>query len=174
MTNSLTLDGFRSWFEKAVRIEEDIDWQIHTIDYAAFKERLRHFSRRRAKLRAMLRESPNGRISEQVLMNVMGTNDVSNNLTIAQHASPAFVTSPVEMEELNKHADSSNNDNNHRPRAHQYMLDDVEPTSSESPSTHDSQGSGTNWGRKEQAQRHAPRLDCGTQRNDQVFDLGNG
>jgi hypothetical protein len=152
MTNSLSLDSFRSWFEKAVRVEEDIDWQIHTIDYAAFKERLRHFSRRRAKLRAMLRESPTGRISEQVLMNVLGTNDISNNITIAQHASPAFVTSPVEMEELNKPVNFNSNDDNTSiglvPSTNYMPFDDVEPTSSDSPSDNsDSQGSGRDRGR---------------------------
>jgi hypothetical protein len=66
------LDGFRPWLERATRIEEDKDWSVHTIDYAAFKRNLRHFSKRRAQLRAMLTASSDDSIMESELYHILG------------------------------------------------------------------------------------------------------
>lgn len=87
-------DGFRSWLEKAVRIEDDaaiattaispavansagylnntnIDWSPHTVDYASFKVRLRYFVQRRVKLRTLLRNSEDHCISEATLEDIL-------------------------------------------------------------------------------------------------------
>ena len=68
------LDAFRPWLEKATRVEDEIDWSVHTIDYAGFKRRLLEFSKRRAKLRTMLRNSPDGHITRNEVDKVLGPN----------------------------------------------------------------------------------------------------
>jgi hypothetical protein len=72
------LDGFRPWLEKATRVEDgvgvdsDIDWSVHTVDYAAFKRRLLEFSKRRAMLRQMLLASDNDSIPAAELATILG------------------------------------------------------------------------------------------------------
>jgi Sugar (and other) transporter len=58
--DNFRLDGFRLWLQRATRVEDEVDWSVHTIDYASFKRRLHNFSKRRAKLRAMMRNSLDG------------------------------------------------------------------------------------------------------------------
>jgi len=64
-------DGFGHLFEKALRAEEDVDWSQHTVDYVLFKARLKFFARRRARLRNMIRDSPDGRIPETILEGIL-------------------------------------------------------------------------------------------------------
>lgn len=63
------LNGFRSSLEEATRIDDDgndgddgqqHDWSVHTVDYAQFKSRLRQYSRRRAQVRQLIRQSDDG------------------------------------------------------------------------------------------------------------------
>jgi Major Facilitator Superfamily len=81
-------DGFRTWLEKAVRVEEEeeangssnnnnnisnlLDWGAHTVDYGRFKQRLKYFARRRSQLRNMVRNSPDQRISDEILVDMLG------------------------------------------------------------------------------------------------------
>lgn len=69
------MDGFRGWLEKAVRCDVDdcdVDWSAHTVDYPRFKKRLKFFARRRSQIRNMIRSSDDNRISEQVLIDLLG------------------------------------------------------------------------------------------------------
>lgn len=66
------MDGFRGWLEKAVRADDTVDWGAHTIDYPRFKKRLKFFGRRRSQIRNMIRSSSDGKISEQVLVDLLG------------------------------------------------------------------------------------------------------
>jgi hypothetical protein len=75
MESTLAADGFRTWLEKAARVEEGTDWTVHCIDYGKFKDRLRFFARRRANLRSLLRASPDGRISDHTLANELKSDD---------------------------------------------------------------------------------------------------
>ncbi|GKY96584.1 hypothetical protein MPSEU_000618000 [Mayamaea pseudoterrestris] len=68
---ALSHDGFRAVYEKALRKDEYVDWSPHTVNYAAFKQTLRLFAGRRSKLRNLLRESTDDRISEQQMNAVL-------------------------------------------------------------------------------------------------------
>jgi hypothetical protein len=63
------MDSFRTALERAIRVDDEthLDWSGHTVDYAAFKEILRFFAWRRSKLRSLIRESPDRRVSVDVL-----------------------------------------------------------------------------------------------------------
>ena len=64
-------ESFRSWLEKAIRVDDNIDWTPHTVDYGLFKVLLKGMARRRVKLRKLLREAPNGRLSNEALHQVL-------------------------------------------------------------------------------------------------------
>ena len=66
-------DGFLGYLEKATRNEEDSDWTSHTVDYSVFKRILKKICRRRYEIRSMLRKSPDGKLSEEVVAQVLGT-----------------------------------------------------------------------------------------------------
>jgi len=66
------MEGFRISLEKAIRMEDEIDWSIHTVDYVMFKRRLRVFAKRRARLRELIRESPDERIPQNVVDAILG------------------------------------------------------------------------------------------------------
>ena len=66
------LKGFRLLLERATRVDDDNDWSVHTVDYAAFKRMLRHFSKRRAELRAILTQSEDDCIDETHLAHILG------------------------------------------------------------------------------------------------------
>jgi hypothetical protein len=72
MSKALNTDGFRGWLEKAVRADDDVDWSSHTVDYPRFKQRLKFFARRRSQIRNMVRTSADGKLSEQVLIDLLG------------------------------------------------------------------------------------------------------
>jgi Major Facilitator Superfamily len=59
-------EGFRGCLETAV---DDLD---RVVDYAHFKQRLKYFGRRRAQLRHMLQQQPDGMLSEQTLFDLVG------------------------------------------------------------------------------------------------------
>lgn len=89
-------DGFRGALARAIRCEEPthdeyndehgttittattttatrfVDWSSHTVDYPRFKKRLQFFARRRSQIRAMIRNSTDQRLSEQVLVDLLG------------------------------------------------------------------------------------------------------
>jgi hypothetical protein len=74
------LDGFRPWLEKATRVQDndnneldDVDWSVHTVDYAAFKKRLLEFSKRRAMLRQLLLASDDDAIPATELATILGS-----------------------------------------------------------------------------------------------------
>jgi hypothetical protein len=66
------MDGFRGSLKKAVRCDENHDWSSHTVDYPRFKKRLKFFARRRSQIRNMIRSSSDHKISEQVLIDLLG------------------------------------------------------------------------------------------------------
>lgn len=66
------MDGFRSLLDQSVRNDDDNDWSVHTIDYGSFKQTLRFFARRRSRIKAMLRQSKDGRLAEDVLTTIIG------------------------------------------------------------------------------------------------------
>lgn len=84
--SSLSMESFRQWFEKAIR-NDNKDWSQHTVDYAAFKHSLRYFTRRRARLRLLLRESPDGKLSEAQLNQVLEDRSIEPELDAPEDAS---------------------------------------------------------------------------------------
>lgn len=67
-------DSFRICLHEATRVEEDgLDWTPHTVDYVLFKQILKRMSNRRYQIRNMLRKSPDGRLSEEAIAQVMGS-----------------------------------------------------------------------------------------------------
>jgi hypothetical protein len=66
------MEGFRTCLERAIRVEDEIDWSVHTVDYVMFKRRLRVFAKRRARLRELIRASPDERIPQNVLTAILG------------------------------------------------------------------------------------------------------
>jgi hypothetical protein len=72
MEDELDFGGFKALLEKASRIEDNIDWSVHTVDYDQFKKRLRSFAQRRVRIRSMLLASVDGSISEQELLEMLG------------------------------------------------------------------------------------------------------
>lgn len=65
-------DGYRPWLSRAIRVDDDNDWSVHTIDYTGFKKKLQFFSKRRQQLRALLAQSGDDSILATELDNVMG------------------------------------------------------------------------------------------------------
>lgn len=59
-------EGFRGCLEKAV---DDLD---SVVNYAHFKQRLKYFGRRRAQLRHMMQQQPDGMVSEQTVVDLVG------------------------------------------------------------------------------------------------------
>jgi len=64
--------GFRECLQKAFRMEEDVDWSRHYIDYARFKQRLKFFARRRSQIRNMVATAADKRMSEETLRDLCG------------------------------------------------------------------------------------------------------
>jgi len=169
MATALNLnDGFRSWLEKAVRIEEgaaiattaispavanspnylnnnNIDWSPHTVDYASFKARLRYFVQRRVKLRTLLRRSEDHCISEATLEDIL--TDRGNHFRhTASPCADAYIPFDDDDEDLLRQASS----------ADEAFPD---PAAESTRITTD---------------RHAPYLTSRTCGNDCLFELGNG
>jgi hypothetical protein len=65
-------NGFRPRLERATRIEEDTDWSVHTVDYVAFKRKVRYFSKRRTQLRTMLAASSDNSILASEMDPILG------------------------------------------------------------------------------------------------------
>lgn len=74
------IDGFRSWYDKALRLEHDqaIDWTPHTVDYVTFKQTLKAYAERRSRLRKLLRESSDHRLPEELITNIVQTTTIIN------------------------------------------------------------------------------------------------
>jgi Major Facilitator Superfamily len=66
------MEGFRTSLERAIRMEGEIDWSVHTFDYVMFKRRLRVFAKRRARLRALIQASPDQRIPQNIVDSILG------------------------------------------------------------------------------------------------------
>ena len=66
------MEGFRLSLERAIRMEDEIDWSVHTVDYVMFKRRLKVFAKRRSRLRELLRSAPDERIPEEVVTAILG------------------------------------------------------------------------------------------------------
>lgn len=66
------MEGFRTCLERAIRIQDEIDWSVHTVDYVLFKRRLRVFANRRSRLRELIRASPDERIPQNVVTAILG------------------------------------------------------------------------------------------------------
>lgn len=66
------MEGFRTALERAIRVEDEMDWGVHTIDYVMFKRRLKVFAKRRARLRELIRASPDERIPQDVVTAILG------------------------------------------------------------------------------------------------------
>ncbi|KAL7559301.1 hypothetical protein ACA910_001384 [Epithemia clementina (nom. ined.)] len=86
-------ESFRIWLEKAIRSDDDADWTAHTVDYAAFKIMLKGMAKRRVKLRRLIREAPNGRLSHAVLQQTL--------------SEPLTSASKIDMTDTNNHGMSS-------------------------------------------------------------------
>lgn len=71
----VTMEGFKTALERAIRKEDDIDWSNHTVDYVLFKRRLKYFAERRSSLRCLIRESLDKRLPKAALINVLGQTD---------------------------------------------------------------------------------------------------
>ena len=63
--------AFRLHYEQAIRVEENVDWSVHSIDYHLFKRRLTFFTERRARLRRAMATGGNG-VSESTLVSILG------------------------------------------------------------------------------------------------------
>ena len=72
MEDELDSGGFRNLLDQALRVEASVDWSAHHINYSQFKKRLKVFAQRRVRIRNMIRESPDGRLSEEALQEAMG------------------------------------------------------------------------------------------------------
>jgi Major Facilitator Superfamily len=66
------MEAFRTSLERAIRMEGEIDWSVHTFDYVMFKRRLRVFAKRRSRLRALIQASPDQRIPQNVVDSILG------------------------------------------------------------------------------------------------------
>lgn len=64
--------GFRALLEKAYRVEENLDWSMHSVDYEQFKTRLKYFAERRVKVWEIARESYDGKIAEDDWPSILG------------------------------------------------------------------------------------------------------
>lgn len=70
----LRLEGaFRIYLEKSIRVDDDCDWSPHTVDYVVFKQMLKKLCSRRYEIRSMLRRSPDGKLSTDVVAEALGT-----------------------------------------------------------------------------------------------------
>lgn len=72
-------DSFAKWLGKTIDADESQQWAPHTVDYGAFKSRLKFFTRRRSRLRGMMDESHDGRIHEQVLQTMLAIGPANPN-----------------------------------------------------------------------------------------------
>jgi len=66
------MEGFRLSLERAIRMEDEIDWSVHTVDYVLFKRRLKVFAKRRSRLYELIRASPDERIPQDVVTAILG------------------------------------------------------------------------------------------------------
>ena len=66
------MEGFRLSLERAIRMEDEIDWSVHTVDYVMFKRRLKVFAKRRSRLRELIRASPEDRLDQNVVTAILG------------------------------------------------------------------------------------------------------
>jgi SPX domain len=65
-----SMRGFRNSLEQALRSQE---WVRHTVDYWRFKKRLKYFARRRCQILRLLRASQDQTLSEQTLIDLLGS-----------------------------------------------------------------------------------------------------
>lgn len=123
MDDELDSGGFRTLLEKAMRIDDDnTDWSVHSVDYDQFKKRLHFFAQRRMRIRTLLRESADGKISDQALHETMGpktpyptpgnsvATDQGLNSSLAHSSQPMTDYVPFEEGDLNYYSGSSDAD----------------------------------------------------------------
>jgi Sugar (and other) transporter len=66
------MEGFRYYYEQALRAEDSIDWAAHSLDYGLFKKRLLYFRKRRSTIKSCLRNSPDSTIPDATLAAIIG------------------------------------------------------------------------------------------------------
>jgi hypothetical protein len=66
------MEGFREWFDKALRVDDTHDWSVHSVDYSIFKKRLVYFRDRRKRLKVLLKNSPQNTLPEKVVASIFG------------------------------------------------------------------------------------------------------
>jgi hypothetical protein len=66
------MEGFRHYYEKALRTEDSIDWKAQSVSYGLFKKRLLYFRQRRSAVKSYLRNSPTSTIPESTLAAIIG------------------------------------------------------------------------------------------------------
>jgi hypothetical protein len=66
------MEGFREWFDKALRVDDTHDWSVNSVDYNIFKKRLVYFRDRRKRLKVLLRNSPQKTLPEKVVASIIG------------------------------------------------------------------------------------------------------
>jgi Sugar (and other) transporter len=66
------MEGFRHYYEQALRTEDSIDWKAHSVNYGLFKKRLLFFRQRRSAVKSYLRNSPTSTIPESTLAAIIG------------------------------------------------------------------------------------------------------
>jgi hypothetical protein len=52
------MEGFRYYYEQALRAEDSVDWAAHSLDYGIFKKRLLYFRKRRSTIKSFLGTRP--------------------------------------------------------------------------------------------------------------------
>ena len=66
------MEGFRQYYEQALRVEDSIDWTPHSVDYGLFKKRILYFRKRRSTIKTYLRNSPDSTIPDSTLAAIIG------------------------------------------------------------------------------------------------------
>lgn len=112
MVEELDSGGFRTLLDKSVRLEEDADWSVHTVDYDQFKKRLKTFAFRRKRVRTMLRDSPDGRVAKDAVTQLLEgptrplrPDDIIPNL---DELPPELETSYIPLEEQSDGSSANN------------------------------------------------------------------
>lgn len=66
------MEGFRYYYEQALRVDDTNDWTTHSLDYGEFKKKLLLFRQRRSTIKAYLKNSPTNTIPDSTLLAIIG------------------------------------------------------------------------------------------------------
>jgi Sugar (and other) transporter len=88
------MEGFRFFYESALRVNDNEDWSVHSLDYGLFKKRLLFFSERRIRLRTLMRESTDGLLAEEDVSGLVGPFGSSQGLTLEPPAYLGYIPLP--------------------------------------------------------------------------------